>query len=68
MYFTRPPISKLVESSDVIIFDMNGLIVDDEPLQLKATNILSDNKDVWTPSKKNYLFKTSSMVKVFKGI
>ncbi|NOX35282.1 MAG: IS91 family transposase [Deltaproteobacteria bacterium] len=30
--------------------------------------VLSDNKKIWTPSKKNYLFKTSSMVKVFKGI
>ncbi len=30
--------------------------------------VLSDNKDTWTPSGKNYLFRTSSMTRVFKGI
>lgn len=30
--------------------------------------VLSDNKETWTPSKKNYLFRTTSMVKAFKGI
>lgn len=35
---------------------------------LVPDGVLSDNKDTWTPSGKNYLFKTSSMVSVFKGI
>lgn len=30
--------------------------------------VLSEDKTSWTPSRKNYLFKTRSMVKAFKGI
>lgn len=30
--------------------------------------VLSDNRETWTPSKKNYLFRTKSMVKAFKTI
>ena len=30
--------------------------------------VLSEDKTQWTPSKKNYLFRTRSMVKAFKGI
>lgn len=30
--------------------------------------VLSDDRTTWTPSKKNYLFKTRSLVKAFKGI
>lgn len=30
--------------------------------------VLSDNRTTWTPSKKNYLFRTQSLVKAFKGI
>jgi len=30
--------------------------------------VLSNNKETWTPSKKNYLFRTKSMVKAFKTI
>ncbi len=30
--------------------------------------VLSKDNTQWTPSKKNYLFRTSSLVKVFKGI
>ncbi len=30
--------------------------------------VLSNNRETWTPSKKNYLFRTQSMVKAFKTI
>ncbi|WP_024334827.1 IS91 family transposase [Desulfotignum balticum] len=30
--------------------------------------VLSEGKKTWTPSKKNFLFRTQSMVKAFKGI
>jgi putative hydrolase of the HAD superfamily len=37
-YFRDSRIERLVAESDVIIFDLNGLILDDETLQLRATN------------------------------
>jgi len=30
--------------------------------------VLSEDRTTWTPSKKNYLFRTQSLVKAFKGI
>lgn len=30
--------------------------------------VLSEDRTIWTPSKKNYLFRTRSVVKAFKGI
>jgi len=41
-------------------YDLNPVIV--------PGGVLSDDRTTWTPSKKNYLFKTRSLVKAFKGI
>lgn len=38
MYFLDPQIDALLNASDVIVFDLSGLLVDDEPIQLQATN------------------------------
>ena len=38
MYFQTAYLEKLLVESDVVTFDLNGLIIDDEPIQLKATN------------------------------
>ncbi len=38
MYFSNPALAGYLAESGVIVFDMNGLIVDDEPVQLQATN------------------------------
>lgn len=38
MYFHDKALATLVEKSDVVVFDMNGTLVDDEPVQLRATN------------------------------
>jgi HAD superfamily hydrolase (TIGR01509 family) len=38
LYFLDPQIDALVNASDVIVFDLSGLLVDDEPIQLQATN------------------------------
>jgi HAD superfamily hydrolase (TIGR01509 family) len=37
-YFHDGSIDALLRDSDAVVFDMNGLIVDDEPLQLEAYN------------------------------
>jgi len=37
-YFQDPELAKHLATAEVIIFDMNGLIVDDEPIQLQAVN------------------------------
>lgn len=37
MYFNNKDLSALLKSTDVVIFDMNGLLVDDEPIQLQMT-------------------------------
>ncbi len=37
-YFQTPAIESAIFPADVIVFDLNGLIVDDEPVQLAATN------------------------------
>ena len=36
--FKNPLLEKEFSNADVIVFDLNGLIVDDEPLQRKASN------------------------------
>lgn len=38
MYFQDGKIEQLLVASEVIVFDLNGLIIDDEPIQLEATN------------------------------
>lgn len=38
MYFTDPLLSQLLDEAKAVIFDLNGLIVDDEGVQLAATN------------------------------
>lgn len=38
IYFKEPLLEKLLCSSAVIVLDMNGLVIDDEPVQLIATN------------------------------
>jgi len=43
MYFKDSRIEKLLHSAEVITFDMNGLLIDDESIQLQSMNqILSD--------------------------
>jgi len=37
-YFVNPNLEWYVEKADVVLYDMNGLIVDDEPLQWVAAN------------------------------
>ena len=37
-YFSNSKISLYFEEAEVVILDLNGLIVDDEPIQLAATN------------------------------
>jgi beta-phosphoglucomutase-like phosphatase (HAD superfamily) len=37
-YFMNPVLEGYLEKTDVMVFDLNGLIVDDEPLQLIAHN------------------------------
>jgi HAD superfamily hydrolase (TIGR01509 family) len=38
MYFEDAQLSRLLSHAQVVVFDLNGLIVDDEPIQLVATN------------------------------
>jgi HAD superfamily hydrolase (TIGR01509 family) len=38
LYFLDPQIDALISASDAIVFDLSGLLVDDEPIQLQATN------------------------------
>jgi len=37
-YFTCAAIEQLLAAADVVVFDMNGLLIDDEPLQFRATS------------------------------
>jgi len=37
-YFRDPELEKILTAAEVVVFDMNGLIVDDEPIQLQAVN------------------------------
>ncbi len=37
-YFLNPDLGWYVEQADVVLYDMNGLIVDDEPLHREASN------------------------------
>jgi len=39
MYFTEPKIDELLNTASVVVFDMNGTIIDDELIQLQAVNI-----------------------------
>jgi HAD superfamily hydrolase (TIGR01509 family) len=38
-YFKDTPLDALLNKAEVVVFDLNGLMVDDEPLQLAASNI-----------------------------
>lgn len=38
MYFRDVALQQYVDQSAVVVFDLNGLIIDDEPIQLEATN------------------------------
>ncbi|MBU0597396.1 HAD-IA family hydrolase [Patescibacteria group bacterium] len=40
MYFENEKLDNLLQDSKLVIFDMNGLIVDDEPIQMQAVNIV----------------------------
>jgi HAD superfamily hydrolase (TIGR01509 family) len=37
-YFQNPKLEKLLTNAKVVIFDMNGLIIDDEPMQMQSYN------------------------------
>ncbi len=37
MYFNDPFLGQLIEEADVLVFDVNGLVIDDEPLQQRAS-------------------------------
>ena len=37
-YFTNPRLAEIIRNTDVLVFDMNGLIIDDEPVQRLASN------------------------------
>ena len=52
-----------------VLHTWNQTILDHFHLHcLVPGGVLSGDNTQWTPSKKNYLFRTSSLVKVFKGI
>ena len=52
-----------------VLHTWNQTILDHFHLHcLVPGGVLSEDNTQWTPSKKNYLFRTSSLVKVFKGI
>jgi HAD superfamily hydrolase (TIGR01509 family) len=38
MYFNTPSLAAALEKADVVVFDMNGTIVDDEPVHHEAAN------------------------------
>lgn len=38
MYFKNSKVDQLLHRNPLVIFDMNGLIIDDEPLQMEAVN------------------------------
>lgn len=43
MYFNEKRMDNILQSAEVVIFDMNGLIIDDEPVHMQAVNhVLSD--------------------------
>jgi len=52
-YFSDPDLSNLLDEAELAIFDMNGLIVDDEPIQLQSMNMaltrfgVTIKKDYW---------------------
>lgn len=46
MHFSNSALSKYVDHADVIVFDLNGLIIDDEPVMLLATNEAMRDFDV----------------------
>jgi len=52
-----------------VLHTWNQTILDHFHLHcLVPGGVLSEDNTQWTPSKKNYLFRTSSLVNVFKGI
>ena len=52
-----------------VLHTWNQTILDHFHLHcLVPGGVLSEDKTQWTPSKKNFLFRTSSLVKAFKGI
>lgn len=52
-YFENPNLQLLLDNSKLVIFDMNGMIVDDEKIQLEAVNLalsefhVSTNEEHW---------------------
>ncbi len=46
MYFTNSVVGRYLDKCSTIVFDLNGLIIDDELIQLKATNDVLKKFDV----------------------
>lgn len=46
IYFKNPLLSEPLKSSKLVIFDMNGLIIDDESIQLKSFNQVLDSFNI----------------------
>jgi beta-phosphoglucomutase-like phosphatase (HAD superfamily) len=52
-YFNNIQLNQMLENAHAVIFDMNGLIVDDEKLQLEAVNMTLEpykigiSEDTW---------------------
>jgi HAD superfamily hydrolase (TIGR01509 family) len=46
IYFKNPLLSEPLKNSKLVIFDMNGLIIDDESVQLESFNRVLDSFDI----------------------
>ena len=70
MYFTNPKLEKIFASTKLIIFDMNGLITNDEEIQFKAFNKILKKFNIkidlnfWINKCVGYK-ETDSFVKIF---
>lgn len=53
VYFNNPVLQKTIDNAKLIIFDVNGLIIDDEPIQLEAVNLALKSMN-YIPIDKSY--------------